>query len=166
MTQFLGKYRGKVENNVDPKNMGRLQVSVPAVLGKGRLSWALPSVPYAAPQAGTVTLPPKFANVWVEFEGGDPNSAIWTGCFWDQGQAPPVAAAAPPLTPNTVLRTIGQSMILISDVPGGPGITLMSRTGATIVINDAGIVISNGKGATIVMAGPTVTINQGALVIK
>ena len=34
-----------------------------------------------------------------------------------------------------------------------------------IMVNDVGITISNGKGASIVMAGPTVTINAGALVI-
>ena len=34
MTQFFGKYRGKVENNVDPLQQGRVQVSVPAVLGE------------------------------------------------------------------------------------------------------------------------------------
>jgi hypothetical protein len=32
-------------------------------------------------------------------------------------------------------------------------------------VNDIGITISNGKGATILMTGPTVTINNGALTI-
>ena len=32
MTQHFGKYRGKVENNLDPMMMGRLQVSVPAAM--------------------------------------------------------------------------------------------------------------------------------------
>jgi hypothetical protein len=35
MTQFFGKYRGKVANNLDPMQQGRIQVSVPAVLGEG-----------------------------------------------------------------------------------------------------------------------------------
>ena len=42
---------------------------------------------------------------------------------------------------------------------------LRSTTGATIIVNDIGITIQNGKGASIVMAGPSVTINNGALVI-
>ena len=45
MSQFFGKYRGSVANNIDPQMMGRLQVSVPAVLGEGSLSWAMPCVP-------------------------------------------------------------------------------------------------------------------------
>jgi hypothetical protein len=54
---------------------------------------------------------------------------------------------------------------LVSDVPRTGGIMLKSTTGAFILVNDVGITISNGKGATIVMAGPTVTINNGALVV-
>ena len=59
-------------------------------------------------------------------------------------------------------------MIMISDMPPTPatgGIMLKSTTGAMIVVNDSGIYISNGKGAMITMVGPTVTINNGALVV-
>ena len=38
-------------------------------------------------------------------------------------------------------------------------------TVAAMIVNDTGIIISNGKGATITMIGPTVTINAGALVV-
>jgi hypothetical protein len=34
-----------------------------------------------------------------------------------------------------------------------------------VTINDAGIFIDNGKGATISVVGPSVDINNGALVI-
>jgi hypothetical protein len=34
-----------------------------------------------------------------------------------------------------------------------------------IAINDVGITISNGQGATIVLAGPSVTVNEGALAV-
>ncbi len=33
------------------------------------------------------------------------------------------------------------------------------------MINDIGITITNGKGATISMTGPTVTINESALTV-
>jgi hypothetical protein len=42
---------------------------------------------------------------------------------------------------------------------------LKSMTGASIIVNDTGIYIQNGKGASIIMTGPTTTINNGALVI-
>ena len=43
------------------------------------------------------------------------------------------------------------------------GIVLKSATGATLIVNDTGIYIQNGKGASIVMVGPAVTVNNGAL---
>jgi len=42
---------------------------------------------------------------------------------------------------------------------------LKTATGAMILVNDLGITIQNGKGASIVMTGPTVTVNQGALIV-
>jgi hypothetical protein len=64
------------------------------------------------------------------------------------------------------LQSTLQNSIVISDLPGPTGgIMLKSTTGATIIVNDTGIYIQNGKGASLVMAGPTVTINNGALVV-
>jgi hypothetical protein len=55
---------------------------------------------------------------------------------------------------------------MISDAPGPTGgILLKSATGALISINDVGITISNGQGATIVLTGPSVAINETALTV-
>jgi hypothetical protein len=55
---------------------------------------------------------------------------------------------------------------MISDLPGSTGgILLTSTSGALIAISEVGITISNGQGASIVLAGPSVTINEGALVV-
>ena len=73
---------------------------------------------------------------------------------------------APPGLPSIVLQTSGQNAVVVSDVPGPTGgIVLRSLTGATIIVNDSGIFIQNGKGASIVLAGPAVDINNGALTI-
>ncbi len=105
---YWGKYRGKVESNIDPLQQGRLQVSCPSVLGDGTLSWAMPSVPYAGPNVGFFMLPPRQANVWVEFEGGDPDYPIWGGCFWGPGETPVVPAVAE----MKVLKVEGISLVL------------------------------------------------------
>jgi uncharacterized protein involved in type VI secretion and phage assembly len=86
MTQFFGKYRGQVANNIDPMLLGRIQVKVPAVLGDGDLSWAMPCVPYAGASVGLFLVPPVGANVWVEFEAGDTDYPISSGCFWGVGR--------------------------------------------------------------------------------
>ena len=54
----------------------------------------------------------------------------------------------------------------VSDLPGPTGgIMLKSATGATLIVNDTGIYIQNGKGASITLLGPSVTINNGALMV-
>ena len=128
MSGFFGKYRGQVANNVDPMQLGRLQVTAPAVLGEGKLSWALPSVPYAGKGVGFFALPPKGANVWVEFEGGDPDYPIWSGCFWSQGQVP----AKPALAEKKVFKTDSINLVL-NDMKGGGGLTLQIKPPAVSV---------------------------------
>jgi uncharacterized protein involved in type VI secretion and phage assembly len=163
--EFLGKYRGVVLDNVDPLQTGRLMVQVPDVMAILPSSWALPCLPFAGIQTGFYAVPEIGSMVWVEFEQGDPDYPIWTGCFWETAaQVPALALAAPPGLQQIVVQTVGQNTLLISDVPGpSGGILLKSSTGALISVSDTGITISNGQGATIVMTGPAVTVNEGAL---
>lgn len=179
--QYYGKYRGTVLLNVDPEQRGRLQLTVPDVLGPIPSSWAEPCVPLAGPTGppmGVYLVPPIGAGVWVEFEHGDPDRPIWVGCRWGaQSDIPLAALAGNPADPSIVIQSLLQQAIVLSDmppsvpppvmppVPTTGGIILRSSTGAAIVVNDAGIFISNGKGASISMIGPTVTINNGALVV-
>lgn len=158
MNQFFGKYRGKVENNVDPQQQGRLQVSAPAVLGEGSLSWAMPCVPFAGPGVGLFALPPTEANVWVEFEGGDPDYPIWSGCFWCLGEVP----ATPAIEQMKVFKT-DTATITINDLPGAGGLKIELATGAKIEITASGIEIDNGLGGKIQLSGPKVSVNNGAL---
>ena len=158
MPQFFGKYRGTVANNIDPQQMGRLQVSVPAVLGDGRLSWAMPCVPFAGSGVGFFTLPPNGANVWVEFEAGDPDYPIWSGCFWGLGEAP----AMPAIEQMKVLKT-DMATITINDLPGVGGAKIETTMGAKIEITVQGIEINNGMGGVIKLMGPQVSVNNGAL---
>jgi len=165
--KFFGKYRGLVLNNVDPLQIGRIQVQVPDVLNVLPSSWAMPCVPVAGIQMGMYTVPPIGSGVWVEFEHGDPDYPIWVGCFWGTAaEVPTLARIVPPAVPGITLQTTLQNGLTVNDVPGPTGgIMLKSATGATIIVNDTGIYIQNGKGASIIMTGPTITINQGALVI-
>jgi len=114
----------------------------------------------------------------VEFEQGDPNYPIWVGCRWGTVSDVPLAAkAGNPADPSIILQSLLQQAIIISDMPPVPpppvmppvpttgGIIIRSTTGAYIVVNDAGIFISNGKGASIEMLGPSVMINKVALVV-
>ena len=169
---FYGKYRGTVINNVDPLLRGRLLLEVPDVTGLVPSSWAEPCVPLAGPTGppmGVYMVPPIGAGVWVEFERGDPSKPIWVGCRWGLlSDVPPLALAGLPISPNICMQTMGQNMLMLSDMPPTPatgGIILKSLTGAMLVVNDLGIFIQNGKGASITLIGPAVDINMGALTV-
>jgi len=165
--KFFGKYRGTVVTNVDPLQIGRLLVTVPDVYHIIPSSWAMPCVPLAGLQMGVHVIPPVGAGVWVEFEQGDPDYPIWVGCWWGSvAEMPALALAGLPASPNIVLQTTGQNTIVVSDLPGPTGgIMLKSATGAMIIVNDTGIYIENGKGASIRLVGPTVDVNNAALTI-
>ena len=166
-TKYYGKHRATVVSNIDPEQRGRIMAMVPDVLGMTPSSWAMPCFPIAGKQQGAYFIPQIGAGVWIEFENGDTDHPIWTGCFWGSAaEVPALALAGNPASPNIVLQSTLQNSIVISDLPGPTGgIMLKSTTGATIIVNDTGIYIQNGKGASLVMAGPTVTINNGALVV-
>jgi uncharacterized protein involved in type VI secretion and phage assembly len=165
--KYYGKYRATCINNVDPEQKARIQVMVPDVSNITMTSWALPCLPVGGLQMGMVAVPLIGAGVWVEFEHGDPDFPIWTGCYWGTtAEVPALAKTAPPAVPAITLQTPLQNGIIVSDVPGPTGgIMIKSATGATLIVNDTGIYIQNGKGASITLIGPTVTVNQGALTV-
>lgn len=171
MPQFFGKYRGKVTANRDPLNLGRIQVSVPAIFEEGKQSWAMPCSPYAGKEIGLFTIPPVNTNVWVEFEGGDPDYPIWSGCFWGNNELPEEARVAKP----------DEMIVFKAFATGGKGITIkMSTSGSAkgltfevdrpvvsqplkLVFDATGIEISAGSLGTIKVSPSSVKINDSAL---
>lgn len=158
MKQYFGKFRGKVENNIDPEQRGRIQVSVPSVLGSSNLNWALPCTPYAGDGVGFFAVPPVGANVWVEFEGGNLDHPIWVGGFWGLGEAPAQPAVAGVKMLKTDLATIALDEVTRT-------VSIETGDGAKISISPSGIEISNGKGAKVELSGPQCNFNDGAMEI-
>jgi uncharacterized protein involved in type VI secretion and phage assembly len=161
LTRYYGKYRGTVVNNVDPLRIGRIQAMVPDVSALLPTSWAMPAFPAGGIQYGTVSVPLVSAGVWIEFEQGDPDYPIWTGCFYGSAaEMPAMANTIPPAVPGVAIQTPLQNSLTISDAPGpAGGVLIKTTTAALITVNQTGIVISNGQGASISMIGPTITIS-------
>jgi len=155
---FYGKYRGVVTDNRDPLMLGRVRAKVSDVLGDRESGWAMPSVPYAGKGVGLFLIPPVNALVWIEFEHGDPDYPVWTGCFWATGETP----ATPAVAEMKVLKT-DVGTITLNDLPGAGGITIETTAGMKIVINVSGIEITDGQGGSVKLTGPQVSVNNGAL---
>ncbi len=146
--KYLGKYRGLVVENIDPEFLGRILIEVPSV-PSGLTNWAMPCVPYAGFQVGFYAIPPIGANVWVEFEGGDPSYPIWVGCFWATGEVPLEATAE-----TKIFKTEFNTFIL-DDLPEVGGMTLTSIPPA---VNDVCLQTFNAEGITITV--PESVINM------
>lgn len=71
---YVGTYRGIVVDAVDPLEAGRLLVNVPEVFGS-ESAWATRSTALSDDTVG----PDAGAEVWVEFESGDPDYPVWIG---------------------------------------------------------------------------------------
>ena len=155
---FQGKYRGVVTDNNDPLMKGRLRARVPDVYGEHESGWAMPSVPYAGEGVGLFLIPPVDASVWIEFENGDPDYPIWSGCFWAEGEVP-----AQPAVPQMKVLKTDVGTITLDDAPGAGGITIETQAGMKVAITATGIEINDGQGGSIKLTGPKVAINEGAL---
>jgi uncharacterized protein involved in type VI secretion and phage assembly len=162
LDRFYGKFRGLVTDNNDPIQAGRVQVSVPEVLGNVDTGWALPCTPYAGKNSGLYVIPPVGAPVWVEFEAGDPSRPIWSGGWWGPVESPgtPATPTADPsrreLVSESGLRVSLDDDARTLTVSDGSGQNLMtieattgkiSVTALTEVVLEAPL-INHGEGAS------------------
>ncbi len=163
--RYWGKYRGKVVDNIDPLETARLLVDVPAVPGM-LLNWALPCVPYAGIEQGFFALPPIGADVWVEFEGGDPDYAVWTGCFWEKAELPAAAQAGyaevkelqsqfAQLAFNDTPETGGVTLSVADPAVNVPVLLEMTSAGLSITVGALSLLMDPEVGITL-SAGDTV----------
>jgi hypothetical protein len=166
--RFYGRYAGTVAINIDPKRIGRLMVRVPDVLGDDSCIWAEPASPLVGTNMGLSFVPPVNSGVWVEFQQGDPNYAVWTGGWrGSDTDVPAAAGTAPPTNPPVVLQSQAQNVVVISSTPG-EGVLIETSAGAAgprIEITPAGIKLSTGKGATLELVGNAVRINGTSLTV-
>jgi uncharacterized protein involved in type VI secretion and phage assembly len=149
---YYGKYRGFVVDNADPQMLGRVTARVPSVLGEEVSGWALPCAPFGGLDGqGLFTVPEVGAQLWIEFEEGNPNMPIWTGTFWRASDAPPEEAKKSP--PETrMLQTAAGHRLQFDDQSGAERITLAHKTGAELLLDEEGrVVLTNEAGARLTL---------------
>jgi uncharacterized protein involved in type VI secretion and phage assembly len=160
--RFYGKYRGIVSDIDDPLNIGRVRAHVPDVLGEDESGWAMPCAPFGGDRTGFFALPAPGAGVWIEFEHGDPQQPIWTGAWWGAASEVPPVLLTPPYK-KVMIQSQGGHSVIIDDTAGTGGITLQTAGGQKLVLSDSGVELDNGKGASLKLSGPSVSVNGGAL---
>jgi len=87
--KYLGVYPALVVGIEDPDQLGRVQVSLPA-LGEGTQPvWARIATLMAGSQRGAWFIPEVDDEVLVAFEGGDPRHPYMLGALWNAENPPP-----------------------------------------------------------------------------
>lgn len=162
--KYYGKYRGFVVDNRDPEQRARIRVRVPSVFGQQDTYWALPCLPFGGlADQGLFLVPEVGAQVWIEFEEGNPDFPIWTGVFWQPQQAvPDEAKKAEPTT--RVLKTPSGHVLQFDDEAGAEQTRLHHPAGSELTIDHQGTVDlsdPNGSRLTLDTASNKVTLQDG-----
>lgn len=165
MDNYFGKYRGIVidnndsHENINPENgaatkisRGRIQVRVPSVLGNNSF-WATPCVPYAGKNQGLILLPPIGANVWVEFEEGDIDYPIWSGCFWGENEFPEI------LSPNLKLFKTANLNLQLDDINN----TFAIQSNSTENPNSFKLIMKNDNEISLILNEIIINIQQNKI---
>ena len=167
MKAVFGKYRGKITSIRDPDKLGRVRVEVPAILGDGKSSWAMPCTPYAGKDIGLFTVPPVGSNVWVEFEAGDPDHPIWSGCFWGKGELPQQNdQQADQQDQIKFFKTEGIACTL-SNLDGNKGVTLEVKKPVVerplkMIFNADGVEINNNNETVVTITKDVIKLDNRA----
>lgn len=160
-TNFYGKYRGVVTDISDPLCTARIKAKVPDVYGTDESGWALPCVPFAGEGFGMCALPAVGSWVWIEFEQGDPDYPIWSGCFWGTPKEPPAGTLLPPYK-KLLLKTSGGNKLTLDDTPGVGGITLETQSGEKLVLSANSVALSTKAGHKLELAPAGIALETPA----
>jgi hypothetical protein len=116
---LYGKYRGTVVNPVDTGFRGRILAMV--TIGGDPLQLVAEA---CTPYPGWYAIPPAGAGVWIEFEEGDLDRPIWTGCWWREGE---LAALLSPDLPAPTAATAPSTVVLSVAAAGFPAAISTAR---------------------------------------
>jgi hypothetical protein len=171
--RYYGKYRGIVVNPIDPVLKGRVLAAV-TVGGTPLEVWAEACTPLAGPGVGFYAIPPAGAGVWIEFEEGDLDKPIWTGCWWAEGEvltmlSPDLPPPDPVTAPMTVVLRVPTARVKLDTLTGTATLETLvppatPATPTSVKITPAFIEISYGI-HTIRLTPAGIILNNGALTV-
>ena len=159
--RHVGKYRGTVSDNADPRHQGRIKVKVPEILGDVESGWALPCASYSGVRTGAYSVPPVGAGVWLEFEAGDVSRPIWVGCWWGSANVPTDESGSGATPDVKVTRSEQGSLLAFHD--DTQTIALSDSSGANILKIEVGSGLVTIKATSkVVVEAPQIELTAGA----
>lgn len=161
VTPQYGKYRGKVTDNQDPRNQGRIRATIPEVLGDEECGWAMPCTPYAGEGVGAYAVPAVDAGVWIEFEAGDVSRPIWVGCWWASDAVPEDETGAGATPDVKITRTEEGLLLALHDDSKTVCLGDQDASNAvTIAVQDGLVTVS--AATKVVVDAPAIEVVSGA----
>jgi hypothetical protein len=152
---YYGKYRGLVSDVSDPENRCRIKATLPVLLDGEQCGWAMPVLPFAGDGHGMVMLPAVGSGVWIEFEAGNLDLPLWSGCWFADGQRPePQGEKA-----RVIVSENGHRIVLDDE---SDQIKLVHSGGAEIVLSGDGITISF-QACKLEISGTDISLNNGLI---
>lgn len=126
-----------VTDNSDPKGLGRIRVRF--CWQQGCTPWIRFHQPHAGAGKGFHFIPEINEEVWVDFEGGNPEAPYATGCAYNGIATTTFGDDANNLK---VIKTRGGHIIRLDDTAGRENIVIADKGGNTIILDTQGRNIS------------------------
>jgi phage baseplate assembly protein V len=147
-----GLVTGIVVDVVDPENMGRVLLDLPAQQGRSRTAWAPVASPMAGNDRGVWTMPEVGDEALVGFFNGDADFPVVVG-FLRNGQDKP-----PSTTPfERMIRSLDRHTIRMIDAGVAGAIVIEDAHGNVITMSNGKITIK--AVALLSLEAPIVTIS-------
>ena len=191
---YFGLYPAIVNNIVDPKELGRVEVRFPWLGSDGDRdvrAWATLISPYADKDQGLQVLPEKLSQVVVGFEAGDLRRPYIVGACWNGKEKMP---QKPEKSNNkrllktrsghllefddqagaqqVLLKTQGGHEIKLDDTPATQSITVKTKAGSSVEMKDvpvSEIVIKTPQGHEIKISDTfqiTISVPVGRVTVE
>lgn len=133
MTQMNGVVAAVVVNRDDPANLGRVEIRYHFQEQGDRSYWARIATLMSGDRRGSWFMPEVNDEVLVAFDRGDMQNPYIVGFLWNEEGRPPNEG----IDPNVRrLQTVSGHILEFDDRPGQEKITLKTRSGNEISINE------------------------------
>lgn len=153
-----GTYVGKVLNNIDPENMGRIQVFLPFLSDANCSSWARMSTPMAGGDKGFYFLPEINDEVLVTFEQGHVNRPLIVGSVWNGIERPP-EQNSDGLNSRRMIRSRSGHVITFDDSLGSERLVIEDKGGSKIILQQDGNIVVESAASLELKAGEDIIMS-------